>query len=228
LNRFTEEGMASDAEVSIKLTAIGMGLPYGEELALANAIKIAEHAQSGGMTVTVDMEDYTTTEKTIRIVESMRRHVPSAGIAIQANLHRTERDIARLDNKKSRVRLCKSAYNAPTEFGFTSRHAIDLSYVRCLKDLMAGEGKPLVATHDPRMIEITQELASRYARKPSQYEFQMLYGIRTLEQQRLVELGQTVRVYVPFGTDWYGYFMRRLAERPANLAFFLRSFLGRS
>jgi proline dehydrogenase len=178
------------------------------------------------MSITIDMEDDTTTEKTITIVESLRRQVPDAGCVLQSNLHRTLDDIARIDGPKSRVRLCKGAYTAPGDISYTHRHDIDINYVRCLKALMTGQGTPLVASHDPRIIEIAQELAARTGRKLNQYEFQMLYGIRSLEQVRLAELGHVVRIYVPFGTDWYGYFVRRLAERPANLRFFLRSFLG--
>ncbi|MGO4750018.1 proline dehydrogenase family protein, partial [Streptomyces sp. 2MCAF27] len=110
---------------------------------------------------------------------------------------------------------------------YQDKREVDLAYVRCLKILMAGEGYPMIGSHDPRMVAITQELARRFGRKLDEYEFQMLYGIRPAEQERLAAEGHRMRVYVPYGTDWYGYFMRRLAERPANLAFFLRSLVGR-
>ena len=111
---------------------------------------------------------------------------------------------------------------------FQDRTDIDRSYVRCLKVLLAGQGYPMIATHDPRMIQIAGTLASRYGRQRGTYEFQMLYGIRPLEQQRLAESGETVRVYLPYGTEWYGYLMRRLAERPANLSFFLKSLISKT
>jgi proline dehydrogenase len=121
------------------------------------------------------------------------------------------------------VRLCKGAYNEPESVAFQSRRAVDRSYVRCLKALMRGHGYPMVASHDPRLIEIAGTLATRYGRQQGSYEYQMLYGIRPDEQRRLARSGERVRVYIPYGSEWYGYLMRRLAERPANVAFFLRS-----
>lgn len=123
------------------------------------------------------------------------------------------------------MRLVKGAYKEPANVAHQDKAEVDRAYVRCLKILMAGEGYPMIGSHDPRLISIAQELAHRHGRKQGSYEFQMLYGIRTAEQRRLAEEGERMRIYVPYGADWYGYFMRRLAERPANLAFFLRSFL---
>jgi proline dehydrogenase len=203
-------------------------LPDGPVVALANARRIAEKATALGTTITLDMEGHTVTEATIQLVEALRESVPSVGCVLQSTLKRTEFDCARLDGPAARTRLCKGAYDAPAEIGYTDRHAVDLSFVRCLKVLMQGEGRPLVASHDPNLVEIAQELASRTGRGLGDMEFQMLYGIRTIEQERLADLGYTVRVYVPYGPDWYGYFVRRLAERPANVVFFLRSFLGRA
>ncbi|MDR1513740.1 MAG: proline dehydrogenase family protein [Propionibacteriaceae bacterium] len=225
LDAIAAEGMAEQAEMSIKLTALGMDLEDGEATALKNATRIAEKAHAVGTTLTVDMEDHTTTDQTIRVVEALRQSVPDIGCVLQASLKRTEFDCARLDGPQSRTRLCKGAYASPATVAYQDRHDVDLSFVRCLKVLMRGEGRPLVATHDPDLIEIAQELASRTGRGLKDFEFQMLYGIRPLEQERLANLGHTVRVYTPFGPDWYGYFVRRLAERPANLMFFLRSFL---
>ncbi|MDR1806946.1 MAG: proline dehydrogenase family protein [Propionibacteriaceae bacterium] len=228
IDQLVAAGLTEAAEVSVKLSALGLDLPDGEGIALDHAVTIAEKAKAAGMTVTVDMEDHTLTEKTIRTVEALRLRVPNAGCVLQSALKRTEFDCARLDGPEARTRLCKGAYNFPASVAYTDRHGVDLSYVRCLKVLMRGEGRPLVATHDPNLIEIAQELASRTGRGLKDYEFQMLYGIRPLEQVRLANLGHTVRVYVPFGPDWYGYFIRRLAERPANVRFFLRSFLGKN
>jgi proline dehydrogenase len=121
------------------------------------------------------------------------------------------------------VRLCKGAYKEPESVAFQDKRDVDLSYVRCLKVLMAGEGYPMIASHDPRMIAIAAALAARHDRAQGSYEYQMLYGIRPDEQLRLAEAGEKVRVYTPYGEDWYGYLVRRLAERPANVTFFLRS-----
>ena len=125
------------------------------------------------------------------------------------------------------MRLCKGAYHEPESVAFQDRLDVDKSYVRCLKALLAGQGYPMIASHDPRMIQIASSLASRYGRRPGTYEFQMLYGIRPEEQKRLAESGETVRVYVPYGEEWYGYLMRRMAERPQNLTFFLRSLISK-
>jgi proline dehydrogenase len=125
------------------------------------------------------------------------------------------------------VRLCKGAYDEPETVAFQNRLEVDKSYVRCLKVLMAGQGYPMIATHDPRMIQIASSLASRNGRSPDSYEFQMLFGIRPEEQRRLAEAGETMRVYLPYGVEWYGYLMRRLAERPQNLTFFAKSLISK-
>jgi proline dehydrogenase len=227
LDQIAQGGLADAAEVSVKPSAIGLGLPDGAAIALAHATKIAEKAAAIGTTITIDMEGPSTTTATIELVEAIRRVVPSVGCVLQSSLKRTEFDCARLDGPEARTRLCKGAYDSPSDIAYTDPHEVDLSYVRCLKVLMRGEGLPLVATHDPDLIEIAQELASRTGRGLTDIEFQMLYGIRPFEQERLADMGYSVRVYFPYGPDWYGYFVRRLAERPANVVFFLRSFLGR-
>jgi proline dehydrogenase len=146
---------------------------------------------------------------------------------IQSYLRRSEADCAALTRAGSRVRLCKGAYDAPDEVAFTSRREVDQSYVRCMRTLLAGSGYPMLATHDPRLIEIGQAQAILAGRSVDSFEYQMLYGIRPAEQRRLASLGARVRVYVPYGSDWYGYLTRRLVERPANLTFFLRSLVSR-
>jgi proline dehydrogenase len=213
-------------EVSVKLTALGQALD--EDLALANARRVCAAAARVGATVTVDMEDHTTVESTLRVVDALRADHPWAGAVVQAQLRRAEEYCARLAYEGSRVRLCKGAYAPPPSVGFTSRAEVDKSYVRCLRVLMAGPGYPMVATHDPRLIEIADALRMVNGREHDSFEYQMLYGIRPDEQVRLAAEGARVRVYVPYGEDWYGYLVRRLAERPANLAFFLRSLLTRS
>ncbi len=222
------KGLAPHAEVSVKLSAIGQALPdNGEKIALENARTICRAARNAGTTVTLDMEDHTTTDSTLSILRELRKDVPETGAVLQAMLHRTEADCRTLAYEGSRVRLCKGAYMEPEEVAWQDDLDVDRSYVRCLKVLLAGQGYPMIATHDPRLIEIASSLASRYGREPGSYEFQMLYGIRPEEQRRLVKAGETVRVYIPYGTEWYGYLMRRLAERPQNLSFFLRSLISK-
>ncbi|MFL6171396.1 MAG: proline dehydrogenase family protein, partial [Marmoricola sp.] len=146
--------------------------------------------------------------------------------AVQSYLRRTEGDCADLARGGVRVRLCKGAYHEPESVAFQDRHEVDKSYVRCMKVLMAGQGYPMIASHDPRMVDIAGALATRNNHPQGSYEFQMLYGIRSEEQKRLAAAGERMRVYIPYGTEWYGYLMRRLAERPSNLTFFLRSLLS--
>jgi proline dehydrogenase len=227
LEALGREGLARSAEVSVKLSAIGQALPeIGAKLSLENARQICRAARNVGTTVTLDMEDHTTTDQTLATLRELRKDFPETGAVLQAYLHRTEDDCRALAYEGSRVRLCKGAYNEPASVAFQDRHEVDRSYVRCLKVLMAGQGYPMIATHDPRLVRIAGAFATRFDRAPGTYEFQMLYGIRTDEQKRLAGVGERVRVYVPFGQEWYGYLMRRLAERPANLTFFLRSLVS--
>jgi proline dehydrogenase len=229
LSQLSARGLTRGAEVSVKLSAIGQFLPdNGHKVALENARTICRAARNAGTTVTLDMEDHTTTDSTLTILRELRKDFPETGAVLQAALRRTESDCRSLAHEGSRVRLCKGAYLEPEDVAHVDRLEIDKSYVRCLKVLLAGEGYPMIATHDPRMIEIASSLASRYGREPGSYEFQMLYGIRPDEQRRLAEAGELVRVYVPYGLEWYGYLMRRLAERPQNLTFFLRSLISKS
>ncbi|MER0482834.1 proline dehydrogenase family protein [Streptomyces sp. Edi2] len=222
-----EQGLGVKAEMSVKLSAFGQALPGGHELALKNVTPVVEAAAEAGTTVTLDMEDHTTVDSTLAILADLRERFPQTGAVLQSYLFRTEADCHALAGEGSRVRLVKGAYKEPATVAFQDKREVDKAYVRCLKILMAGEGYPMIGSHDPRMVAIGQELAHRNGRKPADYEFQMLYGIREGEQRRLVADGHRMRVYIPYGTDWYGYFMRRLAERPANLAFFLRSLATR-
>ena len=228
LAELSAKGLATRAEVSVKLSAIGQFLPdNGHKVALENAREICRAARNAGTTVTLDMEDHTTTDSTLSILRELRKDFPETGAVLQAMLHRTEADCRALAHDGSRVRLCKGAYMEPEEVAFQDRLEIDKSYVRCLKVLLAGDGYPMIATHDPRMVHIASSLASRFGRRAGSYEFQMLYGIRPEEQKRLAAAGETMRVYVPYGTEWYGYLMRRLAEKPQNLAFFARSLVSK-
>lgn len=227
LRRLAAEGLADMAEVSIKLTAVGLVLPGGHELAIENASRICAAAREVGTTVTVDMEDHTVTDATLAAVDALRETYPETGTVLQAYLHRTPADCRRYNTEGVRIRLCKGAYDEPSSVAIRDRKAIDEAYQACLRILMKGDGYPMVASHDPRMIQAALAYADLVGRSPDSFELQMLYGIRTDEQRRLAGLGHRMRVYVPYGTDWYGYFTRRLAERPANLLFFGRALIGR-
>jgi proline dehydrogenase len=228
LTKLRESRLSPSAEVSIKLSALGLHLRDGPQLALDNAELICRAARKADTAVTLDMEDHTTTDSTLEILRTLRKEYPETGAVLQAYLYRTEGDCRDLAEAGSRVRLCKGAYEEPERLAFQDRHEIDKSYVRCMKILMAGNGFPMVATHDPTMIEIGRRLAEQHGRGPKDFEFQMLYGIRPTEQLRLAKLGHAVRIYTPYGTDWYGYLVRRLAERPSNLKFFARSLMTKS
>jgi proline dehydrogenase len=226
LGRLAADGLAtrSRAEVSVKPTAVGLDLPGdGDKTALSNIRRIATAARNAGTTVTLDMEDHTRVDRTLQMVGELRADFPDLGCVIQSYLRRSSADCRALAVPGSRVRLCKGAYRAPDGVGLASRADVDLNYVRCLRILLDGPGYPMLATHDPRLIKIAGSRAEQAGRDGSSFEFQMLYGIRPGEQQRLATSGAQLRVYVPYGTDWYGYLVRRLAERPANLAFFLRA-----
>jgi len=218
--------LTARAEVSVKLSAVGQALPGdGEKIALEHARAICAEARRVGATVTLDMEDHTTTDSTLEILRQLRVEFPETGAVLQAYLHRTETDCRDLSYGGSRVRLCKGAYREPASIAYQKKQEVDLSYVRCINALVAGDGYPMFATHDPRLLSIAADRAT--ARRVTAFEFQMLYGIRPEEQRRLATAGHTVRVYVPYGSQWYGYLMRRLAERPANLAFFGRALLSK-
>lgn len=219
-------GLTEVSEVSIKPTALGMALPDGPALALAHAREICAAAAAAGTTVTVDAEDHTTTEATLALLADLRRDFPTTGGVLQAYLYRTIDDCATLAGPGSRIRLCKGAYAEPAEVAHQSRSEVSAAYLACARVLLSGQGYPMLATHDPEMIAAAGELVDQSGREPGTYEYQMLYGIRTDEQRRLAAAGERVRIYVPFGTDWWGYFVRRLAERPANLHFFLRALFG--
>ena len=228
LTKLRESRLSPLAEVSIKLSALGLHLRDGPQLALDNAELICRAARKADTAVTLDMEDHTTTDSTLEILRTLRKEYPETGAVLQAYLYRTEGDCRDLAEAGSRVRLCKGAYEEPEGLAFQDRHEVDKSYVRCMKILMAGNGFPMLATHDPTMIEIGRRLAEQHGRGPKDFEFQMLYGIRPTEQLRLAKLGHAVRIYTPYGTDWYGYLVRRLAERPSNLRFFARSLMTKS
>jgi proline dehydrogenase len=218
--------LTARTEVSVKLSAIGQALGAdGESIALEHARTICAEARRLGATVTLDMEDHTTTDSTLEILRKLRVEYPETGAVLQAYLHRTESDCHDLAYAGSRVRLCKGAYNEPASVAYKTRREVDLSYVRCMNVLLHGDGYPMFATHDPTLVAIATARAEAAGKQD--FEMQMLYGIRPDEQRRLAAAGHTVRVYVPYGAQWYGYLMRRLAERPANLAFFGRALVSK-
>ncbi len=228
LRALADEGLTAHAEVSVKLSAVGQALPQdGPKIATENAHAICAVASEAGTTVTLDMEDHTTTDLTLDALRTLRADFPLTGGVLQAYLYRTPADCRDLAGEGSRIRLCKGAYNEPHSVALQSRHEVDLAYVRCLEILMSGRGYPMLATHDPRLIEIGADLARRCGRAADSFEFQMLYGVRPSAQSALVADGQTMRVYVPYGSEWYGYLVRRMAERPANLLLGARAMFGR-
>ena len=237
LGKLAAEGLTDDGavEVSVKPTAVGLLLgaeggsgpnALGEKVATEHLERIVVAARDAGTTVTIDAESHRTTEATLRIAGSLRTRFPSVGSVVQAALRRTESDVRELAAPETRVRLCKGAYAEPVTEAFESRPAVDKSFARCLRTLMTGPGYPMIATHDPRLIDITRSLAM--SRPAGSFEYQMLHGVRPDEQRRLAASGAKVRVYVPYGGDWYPYLVRRMAERPANLALFLNSIRSKS
>jgi proline dehydrogenase len=237
LGKLAAEGLSEGGavEVSVKPTALGLLLgsdapagpaALGERIATEHLERIAAAARDAGTTVTLDAEDHRTTGAGLRIATALRARFPSVGSVLQAALRRTEADVRDLAAPGTRVRLCKGAYSEPAAEAFDTRHDVDRSYARCLRIMMNGAGYPMIATHDPRLIAITKSLG--LARPAGSFEYQMLYGVRPEEQRRLAGEGAKVRVYVPYGGDWYPYLVRRLAERPSNLALFLRSLGSKS
>lgn len=227
LRRLADAGLAPVAEVSVKASAIGQALPGGAELSAELGHRICATAREVGTTVTFDMEGHATTDATLALVAALRRTFPSTGAVLQAMLHRTTADAAAWAVAGSRIRLCKGAYAEPASVAHTTAPAIADAYRSCLALLVMGEGYPMIATHDPALIAFAQRVLEGSGRTPQEYEFQMLLGVRPDEQLRLASQGHTVRVYVPWGEDWYGYFMRRLAEKPAHLALLARALISR-
>ena len=208
-----------NANVSVKLTA--MGLDISEELCIATMHRILQRARDYGTFVRIDMESSEYTQRTLdlfeqRLYPAYRDHV---GIVVQSYLYRTFADVERAIQLKARVRLCKGAYKEPETVAYPAKKDVDSNYVRSMQELMLKGNYPGLATHDEAIIKQAKRFAKENNITPDRYEFQMLYGVRRDLQDRLVREGYRMRVYVPFGTQWYPYLMRRLAERPANVAF---------
>jgi len=223
-------GLAQDgkAEVSLKLSAVGQSLGAdGAKIALDHTREICQAAANVGTSLTLDMEDHTTTDGTLEALHELRQDFPFVGAVLQAYLYRTEADCRDLAYLGSRVRLCKGTYKEPESVAFQDKAEVDKSYVRCLKVLFEGPGYPMVASHDPRLVEIAGALAHKQGRPADTFEYQMLYGIRPEEQKRIADRGDQLRVYIPYGQEWYSYLVRRMAERPANTMVFLRGLATR-
>lgn len=212
------------AEVSVKPSAVGLGLAEnGHKTAVENIARICTVARNAGTTVTLDMEGHDGVDETLDVVRQVRKDFPDLGCVLQSYLRRSAGDCEELAVAGSRVRLCKGAYRAPETAAFATKPEVDRSYARCLRILMNGAGYPMLATHDRRLIAIAGSRAAATRRSPDSFEYQMLFGVSTAQQRRLAADGARVRVYLPYGSDWYGYLARRLAERPANVLFFLRA-----
>jgi len=211
------------SNVSIKLTQFGLGLD--PELAYRNARKVVEEAGRRGNFVRVDMEDSSVTQATIDIFKRLRAEfdLNTVGIVLQSYLYRTLADAQELVKLPARIRICKGAYLEPPEVAFPNKKDVDANYVKVMQLLLSSGVYHGIATHDPKMIEATISFASREGIGKEEFEFQMLYGIRRDLQRQLARDGFNVRVYVPYGKHWYPYFMRRLAERPANIWFVLKN-----
>ena len=215
-----------DANVSLKLTH--MGLDVDENLARTIASELVRHAARLGSFVRVDMEGSAYTEKTIQFVRDLHRqpgNVGRVGAVIQSYLFRSERDVETLCAERIRIRLCKGAYKEPPEIAFQAKADVDANFVKLMKILLKSGTYHGIATHDPKMIDATIAFARSEKIAADAFEFQMLYGVRRDLQQKLVRDGWRMRVYIPFGTEWYPYLMRRLAERPANAIFILKNLL---
>ena len=219
-------GRGLNANVSVKLTGVGFDVSPG--LGEAMTRQIVEHAALGGNFVRIDMEGSPYTEATIAVTERLHAAYPgSVGTVLQAYLHRSAADTDRLLGQGIRIRLCKGAYKEPSEIAFPQKRDVDANYVRLMQTMVASGVYCGIATHDPAMIAATEAFAREQGIPPEAFEFQMLYGVRRELQRDLLARGYRVRVYLPFGTDWYPYFMRRLAERPANVIFIAKNLFQR-
>lgn len=208
------------SQLSLKMTS--MGLDISEGVVMKNMRLILDEATKQGVFVTIDMEDYTRCGKTIDIFKRLKSEYDNIGTVIQAYLYRTEKDIDDLNAYSPNLRLVKGAYKESPEVAFPDKKDVDDNFKKIIKTHLLNGNYTAIATHDDEMIEYTKRLVEEYKIPREQFEFQMLFGIRVERQHELVKEGYKMRVYVPYGTDWYGYFMRRLAERPANVAFVLK------
>jgi proline dehydrogenase len=222
------EMAASNLEPNISVKLTMLGLDIGDQIAYDNMLVLLETAKSVDGFVRIDMEGAAYTERTLAIAEALHaRFEGLVGTVIQAYLHRSDRDVERLIDVRMRVRLVKGAYAEPASLALQRPREIDQAYVRLMERLLEAGRYPAIATHDPALVRATQGFALRMGIDPTHWEFQMLYGVRREAQVALVREGYGMRIYVPFGMDWYPYFARRIAERPANMLFVLRQLITR-
>jgi proline dehydrogenase len=212
-----------DSNVSVKLTQLGLDI--SPQLCLENTRAIVQAAARHRNFVRIDMEDSTKTDSTLDIFKQLRREFDNVGIVVQSYLYRTEKDIEDLLAIGARIRLCKGAYQEPESVAFPEKKDVDANYIKLMKTLLASGIYHGIATHDEKMIEATRQFASENGIASDRFEFQMLYGIRRDLQEKLIAEGYRLRVYVPYGRYWYPYFMRRLAERPANVWFVMKNIM---
>jgi proline dehydrogenase len=215
----SERGL--DPNVSLKLTQ--MGLDIGRDVCQANVMRIVEAVRGVSGFVRFDMEDHTQTDATLEIWRAAHEAYPQVGVVIQSALRRSSADVDSIIAAGGRIRLCKGAYDEPGSVAYRNKTAVDANYARLMERLLVADAYPALATHDPKLIAKAIEIAESGGIGRDRFEFQMLYGIRRDLQRTLVDRGYTVRIYVPYGQEWYPYFMRRLAERPANVGFMLRA-----
>ncbi|TDL32494.1 proline dehydrogenase [Jeotgalibacillus sp. S-D1] len=214
-----------DSQLSLKLTS--MGLDLSKEVVLENMRRIMDAAVENNVFVTIDMEDYERCQPTLDVFKQLKSEYDNIGTVIQAYLYRTEGDIKSLNDYSPNLRLVKGAYKESSEVAFPEKQQVDQNFRDIIKLHLLNGNYTAIATHDDAIINYTKELVKEHNISNEQFEFQMLYGIREERQRELHKEGYKMRVYMPFGTDWYGYFMRRLAERPANVAFVAKGIINR-
>ena len=214
-----------DSQLSLKLTS--MGLDISEDLVMENMRTILDAGKKYNVFVTIDMEDYERCEKTLEIFKQLKSEYELIGTVLQAYLYRTVEDIEELDQYNPNLRLVKGAYKESPKVAFPEKKDTDDNFKKIIKMHLLNGNYTAVATHDDEMIEYTKQLEKEHNISRDQFEFQMLFGIRTERQEELIKEGYRMRVYVPYGDDWYGYFMRRLAERPANVTFVAKGVFGK-
>jgi proline dehydrogenase len=224
--RIVQQIAASDIERNISLKLTQLGLTVDRATCVDNFRRILDAAQANGFFVRIDMEDSPFTSVTLDVFETMwQQGYRNAGVVLQSYLPRSEQDAARMNELGARVRLVKGAYKEPKDVAYQAKADVDAAYIRIMRVLLRDGTYPAIATHDPAMLEATRAYAREQAIAPDRFEFQMLYGIRRDLQTSLQRDGYRVRVYVPFGREWFPYFMRRLGERPANVGFVIRGVL---
>ncbi|WP_050179860.1 proline dehydrogenase family protein [Domibacillus robiginosus] len=210
-----QEGL--DSHVSLKMTSLGLDIDRG--LVSRNMTRILDEAEKYDIMVTIDMEDVTRCQATIDLFKQFKKQYKNVSTVLQAYLYRTEQDLKELSRLKPFLRLVKGAYKESPKHAYPDKADVDTNYMKLIEQSLLAGNYTAIASHDENMIEFTKAMQRKHNIPLEQFEFQMLYGMRTSLQQALVKQGYRVRVYVPYGKDWYGYFMRRLAERPANIAF---------